>query len=86
MGKAGARHPGLKALGLVPNAGHSQKQLCPKGLNRNDDGVAFQPKQIALMGYPIWVVPCGEAFSEQTTYFTSFKTVSQFQTVTRDED
>ena len=77
LGKAGARHPGLKALGLVPNAGHNQKQLCPKGLNRNDHGAAFQPKEIALKGYPIGVVPCGEAFSEQTTYFRSFKTVSK---------
>ena len=80
LGKAGARHPSLKALGLVTNTGHSQKQLCPKGLNRNDHLAAFQPKEIALMSRgrgTIWVVPCGEAFSEQTTYFRTFKTVSE---------
>ena len=72
LGKAGARRPGLKALVLVPNAGHDPKQLCPKGLDRNDPGAAFHPKGIALQGYPISDVPCGEAFSGQTTYFITY--------------
>jgi hypothetical protein len=63
-------------LVLVPNAGHDPKQLCPKGLDRNDLGAAFHPKEIALMGYPISDVPCGEAFSVQTTHFITFKTAS----------
>ena len=48
LDKAGARRPGPKALALVPNAGHDPKQLCPKGLDRNDPGAAFHPKGIAL--------------------------------------
>ena len=72
LGKAGARRPGPKALVLVPNAGHDPKQLCPKDMDRNDPGAAFHSKGIALWGYPISDVPCGEAFSGQTTYFITF--------------
>ena len=32
-------------------------------LARNDHGAAFHPKGIALRGYPISDVPCGEVFS-----------------------
>ena len=60
-----------------PNAGHDPKQLCPKGLDRNDPGAAFHPKGIALWGYPVWDVPCATAFSVQTTHFITFKTASQ---------
>jgi len=76
LGKAGTRCPGPKALVLVPNAGHDPKQLCPKGLDRNDLGAAFHPREIALQGYPISDVPCGEALSVQTTHFITFKTAS----------
>ena len=76
LGKAGTRCPGPKALVLVPNAGHDPKQLCPKGLDRNDHGAAFHPKGIALWGYPISDVPCGEVFSGQTAHFITFKTAS----------
>jgi hypothetical protein len=79
LGKAGARCPGPKALALVPNAGHDPKQLCPKGLDRNDLGAAFHPIEIALQSRgrgTISDVPCGEAFSVQTTHFITFKTAS----------
>ena len=76
LGKAGTRCPGPKALVLLPNAGHDPKQLCPKGWDRNDLGAAFHPKEIALQGYPISDVPCGEAFSVQTTHFITFKAAS----------
>jgi len=73
LGKADTRCPGPKAWVLVPNAGHDPKQLCPKGLDRNNLGAAFHPKEIA---HPISDVPCGDAFSVQTTHFITFKTAS----------
>ena len=80
LGRWARRERGARACRprpSFPTPATTPKQLCPKGLDRKDHGAAFHPKGIALLGYPIWDVPCGEAFSDQTTHFITYKTASQ---------
>jgi hypothetical protein len=68
-----------RVLPVIVKAGTTKNNLCPKGLNRNDHGAAFQAKGTTLkvpLSGTFRVVPWGEAFSEQTTTFRSFRTVS----------
>jgi len=80
IGEQGQWVPGSQTLqGVFVESAEGGGPGSESGLNRNDHGAALQPKEIALkvpLSGTFRVVPCGEAFSEQTTTFRSFKTVS----------